>query len=120
VHAFDAAGSLTAIGWVEGESRLGRRLAGRILHGRPWAELDEGACVALAHILAPAFDSGSACEFAHACWRGALKELVGEADPDPALNPGVAAVLEHLRRAPSPPPSIGELAAIAHPSASRL
>src|ERR1700745_1196513 len=34
-HAFDCEGQLTAIGWIEGESRLADQLRDRVLEGRP-------------------------------------------------------------------------------------
>jgi methylphosphotriester-DNA--protein-cysteine methyltransferase len=60
------------------------------------------------------------CDDAHAWWRRALGELApgitAEAQPDRRI----AAVLEHLRTTPSPPPSTGALARIAYLSESRL
>ena len=40
--------------------------------------------------------------------------------PEPEYDDRIAAVLDHLRATPSPPPSIQDLTNIAHPSQSRL
>ncbi len=71
-HAFDCDGQLTAIGWIEGESRLAGQLRDRVLEGRPYAVLDEPLCDHLADGLGPAFGKTTGCPEAYKRWRDAL------------------------------------------------
>ena len=120
LHAFRCDGCLTAIGWIEGESRIGQELRDRVLEGRPYAVLDEVVCLRIAEAVRPVLGADVSCDEAHARWRRALGELTVGLAPEPELDPRIAAVLEHLRKTPSPPPSIGDLARIAYLSESRL
>ncbi len=70
-HAFDCDGQLTAIGWIEGESRLAEQLHDRVLEGRPYALLDESLCDHLADGLGPAFGKMTGCPEAYKRWRDA-------------------------------------------------
>jgi AraC-like DNA-binding protein len=119
-HAFDCDGCLTAIGWIEAESRLGHQLRERVLHGRSHAILDEDLCTRLANAIRPALDANAGCAEAYPRWRRALGELAIDIAPEPRLDKRIAAVLEHLRTTPSPPPSVEDLTRIAHLSESRL
>lgn len=119
-HAFRCDGCLTTIGWIEGESRIGQELRERVLEGRPYVVLDEGLCLRIAETVRPVLDANVSCDEAYARWRRALGELAVGMAPEPELDPRIAAVLEHLRKTPSPPPSIGDLARIAYLSESRL
>jgi AraC-like DNA-binding protein len=119
-HAFDCDGCLTAIGWIESESRLGHQLRERVLDGRPHAILDQDLCARLADGIRQVLDANVACADAHARWRRALGELAIDIAPEPKLDRRIAAVLEHLRKTPSPPPSINDLTRIAYLSESRL
>jgi AraC family transcriptional regulator len=119
-HALRSDGALAAIGWIEGESRAGQHLRERVLAGRPYAVLDQTLSARLAEALRPALAADASCDDAHAWWRRALGELApgiaAEAKPDRRI----AAVLEHLRSTPSPPPSIADLTRIAYLSESWL
>jgi AraC-like DNA-binding protein len=119
-HGFRCDGCLTAIGWIEGESRIGQQLRERVLDGRPYAVLDESVCARVADAVRPVLGANASCADAYARWRGALGELAVDIAPEPKLDRRIAAVLEHLRTTPSPPPSIGDLARIAYLSDSRL
>ena len=119
-HAFDCDGRLTAIGWIEGESRLADQLRDRVLHDRPYALLDAPLCEALANGLSPAFKTTTGCPEAYQRWRDALGQLAADVTPEPEYDDRIAAVLDHLRATPSPPPSIEDLTGIAHLSESRL
>jgi len=119
-HGFRCDGCLTAIGWIEGESRTGQQLRRRVLDGRPYAMLDEVLCARVAAALRPVLGASAGCGEAYARWRRALGELAADITPEPRLDRRIAAVLEYLRTTPSPPPSIGDLARIAYLSQSRL
>lgn len=119
-HAFRCGGCLTAIGWVEGESRIGQQLRERVLDGRPYAVLDEALCTRIAEAVRPILGTDASCAEAYARWRRALGELAVDIAPEAKLDRRIAAVLEHLRKAPSPPPSIEDLTRIAYLSESRL
>jgi AraC-like DNA-binding protein len=119
-HAFDCGGCLTAIGWIESESRLGDQLRERVLDGRPYALLDDALCARLAERIQPVLDGNADCAEAYARWRRALSALAIDLALAPTLDTRIAAVLEHLRTAPSPPPSIEDLARMAYLSESRL
>jgi AraC family transcriptional regulator len=119
-HAFDCDGHMTAIGWIEGESRLAEQLRDRVLDGRPYALLDEPLCDHIAARLGPAFGKTTSCPEAHQRWRDALGQLAIDVTPEPDYDDRIAAVLNHLRATPSPPPSIEDLTRIAHLSESRL
>jgi transcriptional regulator GlxA family with amidase domain len=62
----------------------------------------------------PILGANVSCDEAHARWRRALGVLAVGLAPEPKLDPRIAAVLEHLRTTPSPPPTIGDLARIAN------
>ena len=113
-HAFDCDGQLTAIGWIEGESRLAEQLRERVLDGRPYTLLDEPLCDHLADGLGPAFGRTTGCPEAYKRWRDALGWLAIDVTPEPEYDDRIAAVLDHLRATPSPPPSIQDLTNIAH------
>jgi AraC-like DNA-binding protein len=119
-HGFRCDGCLTAIGWIEGESRTGQQLRERVLDGRPYAVLDEALCARIADAVRPVLGANAGCAEAHARWRRALGELAVDITPEPRLDRRIAAVLEHLRTSPSPPPSVRDLARIAYLSQSRL
>lgn len=119
-HGFRCDGCLTAIGWIEGESRIGQQLRERVLDGRPYAVLDENLSVRIADAIRPVLGANATCAEAHAHWRRALGELAVDIGPEPKLDRRIAAVLEHLRTTPSPPPSVSDLARIAFLSQSRL
>ena len=119
-HGFRCDGCLTAIGWIEGESRTGQQLRERVLDGRPYAVLDETLCARVAAAVRPVLGANASCAETYARWRRALGELAVDITPEPRLDRRIAAVLEHLRTTPSPPPSIGDLARIAYLSESRL
>jgi len=119
-HAFACDGCLTAIGWIEGESRTGQQLRERVLDGRPYAVLDQALCARIADAVRPVLGANAGCAEAYARWRQALGELAVDIIPEPKLDRRIAAVLEHLRKIPSPPPSVGDLARIAFLSESRL
>jgi AraC-like DNA-binding protein len=117
VHAFDCDGAMTAIGWVEVESHAGRRLREDVLDGRPYALLGAAACERLADAIA---DAEASCAVAHARWRDTLRALVPGLTDEPEIDERIRAVLDHLRCAPSPPPTVTELAGLVHLSESRL
>ena len=119
-HAFDCDGQLTAIGWIEGESRLAGQLRDRVLDGRPYALLDDPLCDHLADRLGPAYGKTTGCPEAYKRWRDALGWLAIDVTPEPEYDDRIAAVLDYLRATPSPPPSIEDLTRIAHLSQSRL
>lgn len=119
VHAFDCAGAMTAIGWVEGESRVGRDLRDVVLQGRPYAILDDATCARLAGTIGPALTDGGPCDHAHGRWRGTLAQFGVDVGTD-MVDERIAAVLDHLRRTPSPPPTVDDLCAIAFLSESHL
>jgi AraC-like DNA-binding protein len=119
-HAFDCDGQLTAIGWIEGESRLAGQLRDRVLEGRPYALLDEQLCGHLAEELRPAFGKTTDCREAYKRWRDALGWLAVDVTPEPGYDDRIAGILDYLRATPSPPPSIVDLTRIAHLSESRL
>jgi AraC-like DNA-binding protein len=119
-HAFDCDGQLTAIGWIEGESRLAEQLRDRVLEGRPYVLLDEPLCDHLADGLGPAFGKTTGCPEAYKRWRDALGSLAIDVTPGPEYDDRIGAVLDHLRTTPSPPPSVEDLTRIAHLSESRL
>ena len=112
-HTFACDGCLTAIGWIEGESRTGQQLRERVLDGRPYAVLDEALCARIADAVRPVLGANASCAEANARWRQSLGELAVDIIPKPKLDRRIAAVLEHLRTIPSPPPSVGDLARIA-------
>jgi AraC-like DNA-binding protein len=60
------------------------------------------------------------CAVAHACWRDSLRALVPALPDEPQVDERIGAVLDHLRRAPSPPPTVAALAGLVHLSESRL
>ena len=117
-HAFDCDGQLTAIGWIEGESRLAGQLRDRVLQSRQYALLAEPLCGHLADELRPAFGKTTGCSEAYRRWRDALGWLTIDVTPEPDYDDRIAAVLDHLRATPSPPPSIEDLTRIAHLSES--
>jgi len=119
-HGFRCDGCLTAIGWIEGESRVGQQLRERVLDGRPYTVLDEALCARIAEAVRPVLGANADCAESYARWRRALGELAVDIAPEPKLDRRIAAVLEHLRTTPSPPPSVGDLARIAFLSESRL
>ena len=119
-HGFRCDGYLTAIGWIEGESRIGQQLRERVLDGRPYAVLDEDLCARIADAVRPVLGANASCTEAYARWRRALGELAVDITPEPKLDRRIAAVLDYLRKTPSPPPSVGDLARIAFLSESRL
>ena len=119
-HAFNCDGRLTAIGWIEGESRLGHQLRERVLDGRRYAILDEDLCARLGDKVRLVLDANADCPAAYARWRRTLGELAIDIAPEPRLDNRIAAILEHLRKTPSPPPSIDDLTRIAYLSESRL
>src|SRR5215469_1163128 len=75
LHAFRCDGCLTAVGWIEGESRISQQLRERVLNGRPFAVLDEALCARLAEAVRPVLGPTVNCAEAHAHWRQALGEL---------------------------------------------
>jgi AraC-like DNA-binding protein len=120
VHAFDCAGAMTAIGWVEGESRTGQALREQVLGSEPFAILDDAVCARLAQALGPDHEQGGSCAEARERWKSALAIFSIELGAEPEVDDRIAAVLAHLRATPSPPPSIEDLVDIAHLSESRL
>ena len=96
-HGFRCDGCLTAIGWIEGESRTGQQLRRRVLDGRPYAMLDEVLCARVAAALRPVLGASAGCGEAYARWRRALGELAADITPEPRLDRRIAAVLEYLR-----------------------
>jgi AraC-like DNA-binding protein len=120
VHAFDCAGMMTAIGWVEVESAAGRRLRTEILRGRQFAILEEPCIEAIALTIGRAAPAETACADARACWRDSLRALLPDLPDEAQVDKRIGAVLDHLRGAPSPPPSVTELARLVHLSESRL
>jgi AraC-like DNA-binding protein len=120
VHAFDCAGAMTAIGWVEGESRAGQELREQVLGGEPFAILDDAVCAQLVQALGPGHEQSGTCAEAHERWNSALAVLSVDVGGEPEVDDRIAAVLAYLRATPSPPPSIKDLVAIAHLSESRL
>jgi AraC-like DNA-binding protein len=120
LHAFDCAGAMTAIGWIEAESHAGRRLREAVLAGRPHATLGGGESERLAHAISAAQAADDSCERAHARWRDSLRALVPDLPDEPEVDERIRAVFEHLRRAPSPPPTVAALAGLVHLSESRL
>jgi AraC family transcriptional regulator len=120
VHAFDCAGSMTAIGWVEAESFAGRRLRETVLERRPWATLPDDMCARLAETIARHGEIPAECGDARRRWRDLLGVLVPGLPEDPQVDERIQAVLDHLRAVPSPPPTVMELAALAFLSESRL
>ena len=60
------------------------------------------------------------CPEAYKRWRDALGWLAIDVTPEPEYDDRIAAVLDHLRATPSPPPSVEDLTRIAHLSESRL
>lgn len=119
-HGLSGTRGLMGGGWVEAESRLGLRLRDRVLGGAPWVALDEDTAAAVAAEIVPCLDRAMGCEEAHAHWRAGIATLLGEPVDEPVVDERVQAVLDHLRTAPRPPPSVEDLAAIAHLSPSRL
>jgi AraC family transcriptional regulator len=120
VHAFDCAGAMTAIGWVEVESHAGRRLREEVLAGRPHVALGPGECERLGGAISAADVVDMSCAVAHARWRDSLRVLVPGLRDEPEVDERIRAVLDHLRRVPSPPPSVAALAGLVHLSESRL
>jgi AraC-like DNA-binding protein len=100
-------------------SQVLRELLLRV-YGRPHALLDEPLCDHLADRLGPAFGKTTSCPEAYQRWRDALGQLAIDVTPEPDYDDRIAAVLNHLRATPSPPPSIEDLMRIAHLSESRL
>jgi len=119
-HAFSCDGCLTAIGWIEGESRIGQQLRDCVLDGQPYAFLDETVCARVTDHLVPAADPAAGCADAYERWRRAIGELAIDFGPQPEIDERIAAVLDHLRETPVPPPSIDDLTRIACLSESRL
>jgi AraC-like DNA-binding protein len=119
-HAFDSDGQLTAIGWIEGESRVAEQLRDRVLQGRPYAVLPEPLCEHLADGLRPVPGKTVGCPEMYQRWHDALGQLAVDVMPEPQYDDRITAVLDHLRTTPSPPPSIEDLTRIAHLSESRL
>jgi hypothetical protein len=74
---------MTAIGWIEGESRLAAQLRDRVLEGRPYALLDEPLCDHLADGLGPASGTTTGCPEAYKRWRDALGWLAIDVTPEP-------------------------------------
>jgi hypothetical protein len=103
-HAFDCAGQQTAIGWIEGESRLAAQIRDRVLESRPYALPDEPLCDHLADGLGPASGTTTGCPEAYKRWRDALGWLAIDVTPEPGYDDRIAAVLDHLPATPSPPP----------------
>ena len=68
----------------------------------------------------PAFGKTTGCGEAYKRWRDALGWLAIDVTPEPEHDDRIAAVLDHLRATPTPPPSIEDLTRIAHLSESRL
>lgn len=66
----------------------------------------------------PVLGTNVGCHEAYVGWRQALGELMVGLVPEPEFDPRIAAVLERLRKTPSPSPSIGDLARIAYLSES--
>jgi len=120
VHAFDCAGCTTAIGWIEVESQIGRELRARVLEGRPYAVLDADLCDAIASEIGPAREQETECADAYRRWRSSLAKFGIDVDRDRPPDARIAAVLDHLRTTPWPPPSIDDLTRLAHLSESRL
>ena len=120
LHAFDCDGCLTAIGWIEGESRIGQHLRDRVLDGRPYAFLDDTVCARLKGHLGPAVNTDTDCANAYERWRRAIGELAIDLGPQPEVDERIVAVLDYLRKTPSPSPSIKDLTRIAYLSESRL
>ena len=87
---------MTAIGWIEGESRLAEQLRDRVLDGRPYALLDEPLCTHLADGLGPAFGKTAGCPEAYKRWRDALGWLTIDVTPELEYDDRIAAVLDHL------------------------
>lgn len=119
-HAFDGTLGLMGGGWVESESRTGNRLRQRVLDGAGWTPLDEEVAASVGAELAPCLRRETGCATAHRHWRAAIAVLLDEPPRDPVLDDRIAAVLEHLRSTPTPPPSVGALGEVAHLSPSRL
>jgi AraC family transcriptional regulator len=120
VHAFDCDSCMTAIGWVEAESRRGWLLRNQVLEGAPYVILDDETVGALADALPTVVNGQTKCSDARDGWIRALDELAPDSGPAPTVDDRIAAVLAHLRATPSPPPSVEELMRIAHLSESRL
>src|SRR6516225_5025880 len=68
-HGLRCDGFLTAIGWIEGESRIGQRLRERVLDGRPYTVLDEALCTRIADALRPVLGANAGCAGVYARWR---------------------------------------------------
>lgn len=120
VHALDATGRLTAIGWIEAESHTGHQLRRRLLGARRWAALDADTAADVAAAWKPAMDRATPCARGHEHWRRGLAAVTGQAWRDAAVEPRIQAVLDHLRRTPVPAPSASQLARVARLSESRL
>lgn len=119
-HALDGTLGLMGGGWIESESRTGTRLREQVLDGAGWAALEDEVAQQVGTQLAPCLQRDMGCTEAHRRWRTAVGALLDEPPSEPVLDDRVAAVLEHLRTAPRPPPSVEDLGVIAHLSPSCL
>ena len=95
-HAFDSDGQLTAIGWIEGESRIAEQLRDRVLQGRPYAVLPEPLCEHLADGLRPVPAKTAGCPEMYQRWRDALGQLAVDVMPEPPYDDRITAVLDHI------------------------
>ncbi|MFW6009730.1 MAG: helix-turn-helix transcriptional regulator [Actinomycetota bacterium] len=122
-HGFDGTGGTFAGGWVEAESRLGAALMAVVDAGHEgsWIALDPSTASAAGERLLRCRQPGTNCAQARREWRAALGIITADDDGEhPEPDARLAAVFEHLRAVPSPPPSVDELCAAAHLSESRL
>lgn len=119
-HALDGTLGLMGGGWIESESRTGTRLREQVLEGAGWTVLDQRLAERVGAELAPCLRRDMGCAEAHRHWRAAVGALLDKPPSDPVLDDRIAAVLEHLRTAPTPPPTVEDLGEIAHLSPSRL
>lgn len=113
-HGFDGSAGLMGGGWIEAESRVGRALTDGYLSSRPWYGLTEDEAGTIGTRLAPCLERSMTCEDAHRRWRRGLEVLAPAASEEPPIDERIRAVLGHLRRTPTPPPSVDRLMEIAH------